>query len=200
MKKTMLGALLVTGFCGQAALAGNPAERAKDRAELADDRRELADDRVDFHRLNALVEDWHKARIKHDGALERRADKGLNVWIRQEIVESRQEVADARAEVRGSKREAHRDPLRERRDDARDLRDDRKDLARERVETGRVLAIARELKVMQPRFVDNTAGVPLYQKKSALLRELQTLAAKEIARDQVEIREDRRELHEDRRR
>jgi hypothetical protein len=194
------GGLLMVSFLGPLAFAGNPVERARDRVELADDRRALADDRVDFHRLNTLVEDWHKARLNRDKALERRADKGLSAWVRQEVVESRQEVAEARAEVSASKREAHRDPLRDKRDDAGDLRDDRKDLARERVDTERTLAIAKQLKAMQPRFTDNSAGAPLYEKKSALLRELQRLAAQEIAKDQAEIREDRRELHEDRRR
>lgn len=184
----------VLGFV-VAAYAAGPVERAGDRQEIREDRREVAGDVVDAARLRQCIADWHQARVSRATPAERAADACLESWLRREIAENQREVADDRQEVRESRGEARGIGP----NDQRDLAGDRADLARERADRARTREIAIALRDLHPKFINNSATPADYDVKAGLLRELDGLAQREIARTQGERIEDRRELREDRR-
>ena len=202
------------------ALAGprrNKIEAARDRAEVADDRRDGRDDLRDMARLNSLVDEWHAARSAGDKAAEAEVDERLAAWIRGELLENQhevregqREVARSAGEVRSSRVErksdvergrpvAAADDRRDLRDDRRDLADDRRDVVVDRADRTKTQVVAAQLKDLQPSFSSGKATVEQYARKSALLRQLQTMARAEVARDLHELREDKGEVREDRR-
>jgi hypothetical protein len=165
--------------------------------EIRDDKVELRDDQRDLANINAIVEDWHRARKTNNRSLERTTDQKLVRWLRVELAEGRSEVAEARAEVRGSERElANRGGKRENADDRRDLADDRRDQKQEVAEHNRTRAIAEQLQKLQSAFNADRATPEQYTKKSGLLRELQSTARGEVREDREELREDRQEAKE----
>ncbi len=196
---------------------GDRAEAIDNVVDRADDRHDLANDRIDRARLSTLVDEWHDARTAGNSAAESSADDGLIRWVRQEIAESAHEVQEARVEVAQSTGEVVReqqevrrdrrrgrpaaaaDDRRDRRDDSRDLQDDRRDLSREQADLAATVRIAEQLRDVQPAFEVGNATPAQAAEKSRLLRQLQTLARAEIARDHGELREDREETREDRR-
>jgi len=195
----------------------SPAERRQERAEVRESQQELRDDQVDLRQLNDIVEDWHRARARRDRAAERRADARIEVWIRKELAESRTEVREAQQEVANSQREVrteqhdaaraqrrgqHNRAAHERaelRDDKRDLADDKQDLTGQRQDLNRLRGVAQDLDQIQRHFRGNRASPAQYARKSALLRELQSLARAEVRDTRTEVREDKQELREDRR-
>lgn len=193
MTFAVLGFVALSSF--SSAYAGPP-ERAGDRQEIREDRREVAGDVVDATRLRGCIADWHQARLSRANPAERAADACLESWLRREIAENRAEVADDRADLRESRVEA----IGVGPDDQRDKAGDKVDLARERADRARTRQIALALQDLHPQFMNNTATPADYDRKAELLRELDGLAQREIARTQGERVEDRRELREDRHR
>ena len=177
------------------ATAGGPAERAGDRQEIREDRREVVGDVVDAARLRGCIADWHQARISKSNPAERAADACIKSWLEREIAENQREVQDDRADLREARVEA----VGVGPGDQRDAAGDRVDLARERADRARTREIAIALRDLHPSFMNNTATPADYTRKAELLRELDGLAEREIARTRGERAEDRGELREDRR-
>jgi hypothetical protein len=207
---------LALGLLAGPVLAGPDShhEHPQEKAELHESQHELRDDRQDLAQLHTLVEEWHRARARRDRGAERRADEGLERWMKKELAEAKtevreaqQEVQESKTEVRKEQRDAHRaqhrgknrQAVRERaevRGDKADLADDKRDLTEQRQDLNRLNGIARDLESIQHHFRGRGATHAQYARKSALLRQIQTLARDEVQDSKSEIKEDRQELRE----
>jgi hypothetical protein len=215
VRRAPLFALALGLFAGPA-LAGPDSrqEQRQEKAELREAKQDLKDDRRDLSQLHQLVEDWHRARARRDRGAERRADASLDRWLKKELAEARTEVREAHQEVQESKIEVqkeqrdvrraqqrgqNRKAAQERaqvRDDKTDLADDKRDLNEQRKDLNRLHNIARDLESIQHHFRGSRATSGQYARKSALLRQLQTIARDEVQDSKTETQEDLRELRE----
>ena len=204
---TTLFALALSLVFAGAAFAGQSKQRSP---EARDNAADLRDDAGDLQRIVDLVDDWHDAYRRGDKRAMAAADAQISTWLRQEIGESRTDVSEARRESTGSskavKAEArsavaafatghYRAASREVRQmaaDSREYRDDRSDLRTSRIDLSRTQSIAGQLATLESRFDRGTATTADYNRKSALLKELQAMAKAELKADRTEIREDRR--------
>ncbi len=144
---------------------------------------DVQDDRVDLAQLNSIIEDWHRAWKGGNKALERQTDTRLKRWIKQELAEDQKQVGEANREAAKSSQSKN----------AHAAADDRKDAQKAEGEASRTRKIAMQLRNIQDRFDDGTAGEPMYTKKSELLRDLQGIAQAELARSRQERAEDKQQ-------
>jgi hypothetical protein len=143
----------------------------------------VADDRVDLKQLNQIVEDWHQAWKSKDKAAERNTDGRLMRWINQELAEDRAQTQQANQEAKGSTNAGT----------PKQGQDDRQDANAQQTEAEKTRIIAKKLKNMQGTFESGAATAVQYQKKSDLLRQLQKIAQRELARSREEAKEDSRQ-------
>ena len=213
---SLLASTLIVGLFASSAAVAAPytaAERAENAHEAATDTRAMHDDRHDLDRLRELVDRWTSARARGAKGAMKAADTEIAAWLRAEISESSAEVREAERELARSERElaqeqaqahATHGPARgaaqkEVNEDRQDVRDDTEDLAAARKDLERTRSIADELGRLQARFDHGIATERDFQRKAALLGQLEGLARQEIVRDNEEYAEDARERAEDRR-
>ncbi len=204
---TTLFALALSLVFAGAAFAGQSKARSP---EARDNQSDLRDDVGDLQRLSNLIDDWHDAYRRSDTRSMATADAQISAWLRREVGESRTDVAEARREATGSKRAVqaeardaaaafasghYRAAAREVAQvaaDSAEYRDDRSDLRTARLDLNRTRSIAGQLATLEARFDRGTATKADFDRKSALLKELQAMARAELGADRAEIREDRR--------
>lgn len=191
--KLFVGAVAMMAMIGTtvgSALAEPPGERAGDRQELREDRRETRRDVWDTASLQALLNDYVRARKARDAAAISALDQRFMAEIVVEVRESKVETVEKVQEVGASRRDHDGRGTHDR----RELRDDRRDLVKESAALQRKKAIrdayARELGQLDARSV---------LRKEALIKKAIGEAKLEVVHDVKEQREDRRELREDRR-
>lgn len=203
---TTLALALLFGFASVASAA-----QSKPRsAETQDNQADLRDDTRDYNTLVNLVDDWHDAYARNNYRAMSKADAAIARWLDNELRESRRDVTEASRETSRSRRDARsetRDVYRaashgrygvaihqaaQAAAERRDLIDDRGDLKTARIDVARTQSIATELSKMESKFDRGVATRSDFDRKSALLKELQSMARAEIKSDNREIREDRR--------
>ena len=203
---TTLALALLFGFATVASAA-----QSKPRSpEAQDNQADLRDDTRDYNTIVNLIDDWHDAYARNNHRAMAKADAAIATWLNGELRESRREVSEAaretsrsRRDTRGEVHDVYRAASHGRYGAAivqaaqatsasRDLRDDRGDLKTARIDVARTQRIATELSKMESRFDRGVASRADFQRKSALLKELQSMARAEIKSDNREIREDRR--------
>ncbi len=210
---TLLTVLLSACFGTTAGAQSRPgAEVRQDRREIRQDRRQKRDDRRDLLRLEALLNDFDRARRHRDARGLRQVDSSLQAILRSEAREDRREIRQDQRELRRSRREV-RGERRERRheaaqgdvrgtaqathdlrDDRRDRRDDRRDLAQSRARAQRRGEIRHALAPLYGKYDPSSLT-----HKRRLLAELVQIERAELRSDRQELREDKRERREDRR-
>ncbi|MEL6184852.1 MAG: hypothetical protein AAFU79_09525 [Myxococcota bacterium] len=200
MNTNLVPALVLTLFVGiqQVAEAAPP---GVERADSRQSRRAVQDDKRDRNVLAAHVAAWKQAVAKRDRAQEKAADVGINAWIQRELEEERREDRQSHREQNRSRRELRRTRNTRgaspgTRKDRRDVRDDRRDAQREQNETKRLVAMATQLREMQPRFATGTASPADYAEKRKLLEAMLVAEAREVQTSKAERGEDRRERRE----
>lgn len=167
----------------------------------------LADDRSDLGRIDHILRDWELARIRHDRARERLADRELFRWIESERFEARNDLARAREAVADAARVLAREEQDLRRHGyipgyeyaeaeaaARNLSDERADLAKVEAQLARHEATFAQIEQLQYRFDRGQAGWSEVERKRAALDELRRLSEREIRFAEAEIDELRQEL------
>lgn len=203
---TTLAMALFFGFASVASAA-----QSRPRSpEVQDNQADLRDDTRDYNTLVKLVDDWHDAYARNNYRAMSRADAAIATWLNNELRESRHEVTEASRETSRSRSDARSETLDVYRAashghygvalhqaaqaaaERRDLNDDRGDLKSARVDVARTQSIATELSKMESKFDRGVATRSDFLRKSALLKELQSMARAEIKADNREIREDRR--------
>ncbi len=203
---TTLALALLFGFASVASAAQSKPRSAETRDNQAD----LRDDTRDYNTLVNLVDDWHDAYARNNYRAMSKADAAIARWLDNELRESRRDVSEAARETSRSRRDARaetRDVYRaashgrfgvayvqavQATAERRDLADDRGDLKTARIDVARTQSIATELSKMESKFDRGVATRSDFERKSALLKELQSMARAEIKSDNREIREDRR--------
>ncbi|MEO1231839.1 MAG: hypothetical protein AAFZ18_23325, partial [Myxococcota bacterium] len=123
------------------------------------------------------------------------------VAFRHRLLPSRREDRQSHREQNRSRRELRRTRNTRgaspgTRKDRRDVRDDRRDAQREQNETKRLVAMATQLREMQPRFATGTASPADYAEKRKLLEAMLVAEAREVQTSKAERGEDRRERRE----
>lgn len=203
---TTLALALLFGFASVASAA-----QSKPRSpETQDNQADLRDDTRDYNTLVNLVDDWHDAYARNNYRAMSKADAAIDRWLDSELRESRRDVTEASRETSRSRRDArsethdvYRAASHGRYGAAihqaaqavavrRELADDRGDLKTARIDVARTQRIATELSKMESKFDRGVATRSDFERKSALLKELQSMARAEIKADNREIREDRR--------
>ncbi len=203
---TTLALALLFGFATVASAA-----QSKPRSpEVQDNHADLRDDTRDYNTIVNLIDDWHDAYARNNYRAMSRADAAIASWLNTELRESRRDVSEATRETSKSRRDARgevRDVYRAASNGrfgaayvqavqataaSRELRDDRGDLKTARIDVARTQSIANELSKMESKFDRGVATRADFERKSALLKELQSMARAEVKSDNREIREDRR--------
>ncbi|MEL6347211.1 MAG: hypothetical protein AAFV53_29115 [Myxococcota bacterium] len=191
----MLSTILILASLSIAQAGPSPREAAINSRQTVDDRADLRDNSRDYAVLASAVDDWHGAWQANNRSAERDADVRIFQWVKRELADDRSDVNEANRELNQSRRESVGSGP----NDQYDRRDDRRDRNQQVADMNRTRAIAAELNAMQPAFASGTASVADYNRKSALLREAQQMALREVREDKEEVRENRRERIEDRR-
>lgn len=187
------------------------ASQAKPRSpEAQDNASDTRDDASDLRAIVNLVDDWHDAHVRADQRGMATADAGIKAWLAREVRESAQDMSEAAREARYDRTEIRKDrrdyvvavatghrraanhERAELRDDRQELREDRADVRISRLDYSRTRSIASELSKLETRFDRGVATRDDYERKSALLKELQKMARAELSGDRQESREDRR--------
>lgn len=189
MKLSAVSLALLTLLAGRVAMAG---PYVFDREEAAQSRRQKHDDKQDHWELTRIVRTWDLAVERGDRWKERRADRELEYWLREELREERFEDRQSRREKRRSERKYRYDRRGRSYERRRDALDDARDHHREKRETRETYRIADKLSMLQPRFNRGRASSWDYRQKRKLLHQLERLEAREVRASRREFREDRR--------
>jgi hypothetical protein len=200
-------ALLAAVLLSPAAFFAAPAEAAtidEVKADIKYDKLMLKDDKKDLKKIRQIRAKWEKARDKGNGALEAKADTDLAAWVKSKLAEGRGEIEEAgeeagiepSSEPLGKPHSSGTQPLGKPSASAPrpQQSDDQEDYELEQTAQRRLKEIAESLKETQSTFSSGAASDALYAAKSAMLEELQKIAAREVGRSEKELAEDEAQL------
>ena len=203
----LVHAVLAIALLAPTAFFAAPAEAAtKDevKADLKYDKLMLKDDKKDLKKIRQIRAKWEKAREKSSASAELKADTALASWVKSKLAEGRGEIEEAGEEAgvqpsseplgkpNSSGGQALGKPSASAPRPAQS--DDDEDYEIEQTAQRRLKEIAESLKETQSTFSSGAAGDGLYAAKSAMLEELQKIAAREVSRSEKELAEDKDQL------